>query len=425
MRVAFLSPTGYGNLGDAAIIDSLIHGIRRRLPDAEIVGFTLNPHDTTARHGVPAFTLTGVSIDRYHVTEGPPSAGDGAADDDEAEPTAMRRLLAKVPGLRPTFRAARVTVAETRHRRRSAERIRGFDRVVVAGGGQLDDLWGGPLGQPYTLLRWGQLARHAGASYLMLSVGTGSLSPLSARLVRRALSFADYRSFRDERSRELVGDPSLTRDDLVVPDLAYAYPLRSSAGPKVAGLTVGISPMAYADPRVWPKKDQNRYRHHVDTLVALVVRLARDGKQVVLFTSDGPDRRSLAEVHAAADAQLSAAERARITVPSYDSVAGLMQVLAGVDVVAAARLHGVLLGHVAGKPALAISHERKVRTLMEDMKHERFCFDIDEFDPEVGWQRLQEIEARRDELTAAVGAATAGYRGRVDAQYDRFFGAAR
>jgi polysaccharide pyruvyl transferase WcaK-like protein len=427
-RVAFISPTGWGNLGDAAIIDSLIHGIRRRLPRAEILGFTQNPHDTTARHSVPAFTCTGVSIPKYKMAEGPPDSDDGVDGAPPPRPTARalaRRALALVPGVRPAVRVARLALAETRHRRLSAERIRHFDFVVVAGGGQLDDFWGGPFGHPYTLLRWGRLARAAGARYVVLSVGTGSLTSLSARFVRRALALADYRSFRDGRSRELVGDPELTRDDPVVPDLAYGLP--RARPPALAGAprpTVGVSPMAYADPRVWPVRDLARYRRHVDTLVALTVRLARAGHDVVLFTTDGPDRHSLAEVRDAALAQLGPDERARIRTPAYDGVDGLMRTLGGVEIVVAARLHGVMLGHIAGRPALAISHERKVRTLMEGMGQERYCYDIDDFDPDVGWQRLVDIMERRSELAAAIDRTVADYRRRVEAQYDFVFGEA-
>ncbi|HKA89878.1 MAG TPA: polysaccharide pyruvyl transferase family protein [Haliangiales bacterium] len=419
-RIAFISPTGYGNLGDAAIIDSLIDGIRRRIPDAGIVGFTMNPSDTRERHGIPAFTCTGVSLRDYEVREAPADPGRAGA------PAPARRALAAIPGARRAYRFARLAVAEIRHRRLSAERIRGFDWVVVAGGGQLDDFWGGAFGHPYALLRWGQLARRAGARYVILSVGTGSLTaPLSARFVRRALALADYRSFRDGRSRELVGDPGLVRDDPIVPDLAYGLPLGptpAAAPAATARPTVGVSPMAFADPRFWPEKDRERHRRHVESLAALAARLAGAGHEVVLFATDGSDRRSLAELRARADARLDAGGRARIRAPDYDGVAGLMDVLAGVDIVVAARLHGVLLGHVAGRPALAVSHERKVRTLMEDMGHARWCIDIDDFDPDAGFARLQEIAADLPALAAVVRRTAADYRRRVDAQYDRVFG---
>ena len=35
--------------------------------------------------------------------------------------------------------------------------------LVVAGGGQLDEEWGGSWGHPYALMKWAVLARVAGA----------------------------------------------------------------------------------------------------------------------------------------------------------------------------------------------------------------------------------------------------------------------
>ena len=66
-RYAFITPSGWGNLGDAAIVDSLIHAIRHRVPDAEIVGYTLHHLDTSFRHHVDAHPLTSFSLPDYPV----------------------------------------------------------------------------------------------------------------------------------------------------------------------------------------------------------------------------------------------------------------------------------------------------------------------------------------------------------------------
>jgi polysaccharide pyruvyl transferase WcaK-like protein len=425
-RVAFISPTGFGNLGDAAIVDSLLHGIRRQGPGAEIVGFTQKPADTRARHGIPAFTLSGLNVAGYRLEE--PSDGPDDAEGDLADrprkTSAARRAIAAIPGARRAVGAARLALAERRHRQASAERIDRFDTVVVAGGGQLDAFWGGPFGHPYTLWRWGQLAHATGARFVILSVGTGTLaSPLSALFVRRALALADYRSFRDAPSRDLVGAPELTRDAPVVPDLAFGLPLPVDL-PSPDGRAIGISPMAYADPRVWPEPDRERYRRHIDSLAELTVRIVKSGLRAVLFTSDSPDRAPLEELRARAEAALSPDERARIQIPVTDSVGSLIRVLAGCALVVAARLHGVLLANVVGRPALAISHERKVRTLMTDMGHAYWCFEIDDFSVEAGFARFRELHARHTGVAAEVARAAADCRRRVDAQYDRIFGGA-
>jgi polysaccharide pyruvyl transferase WcaK-like protein len=427
-RIAFLSPSGGGNLGDAAIVDSLIHGIRRRVADADIVGFTGNPSDTLARHGVPAFNMRAP----FGHDEGPSTQGDPSVPvaptpaPAQARPGAVRlvrRALGAVPGARATWKTVVHLAADQRYYGPIGQRLRSFDYVVVAGGGQFDALFGGSFRHPYALWRYGSMARRAGARYVILSVGTGTLTLPSRTFVRWALSLADYASFRDERSRELVGDGA--RERPVVPDLAYALPLEEAPTPPSAGrVVVGISPMAYMDPRAWPKQDQARFQRHIDTLARLAVGAVRAGHEVVLFVTDGPDREPLEELLAAARSQLGPEERERVRVPGVSGVRQLMQVLAGIDLVVAARLHGVLLSHVAGRPVLGIAHERKVATLMKEMGHSAYCHDIDTFDPGRGLAQLEELAARRQELAATIRAVAGENRRRVEAQYDRIFGAA-
>lgn len=419
-RIAFISPTGFGNLGDAAILDSLIHGVRQRIPDAEIVGFTQNPRDTRERYGIPAFTCSGVSTSHYNIVEPPPAPStppsEGGGRPRRQNP--LKRLSRIMVRESRVAHGAWQIARERRHRKASIERIRGFDFVVVAGGGQLDDFWGGPFGHPYTLMRWGDLARQAGAKFVVLSVGTGSLKQaLSARFVRRALSRASYRSFRDARSRELVGDP-LVANDPVVPDLAYglAFERVSTRG------VIGVSPMAYADPRGWPAPDRARYEAHVGSFASLTAKIARAGHQVVLFTTDGQDKSPLGDMRARIESELDEESKKRISAPEIDGVASLMRVLGGCEVVIAARLHGVILSHVAGRPTLAISHERKVKTVMEGMDLSRWCCEIEGFTVDEGWSRFAELYEKRARIAADVQARVAAYRKEVDAQYDRVFG---
>src|ERR1700694_472480 len=130
--IAFMSPCGWGNLGDAAIVDSLVQGIRRRIPGARIVGFTLNPEDTRARHGVEAHTLLGYSTQPHYssreASAGAPRAVGGRRGREGGSRAVARTVLG------PPLRAGR----EARHVGRSLARLRGAKLLVVAGGGQLD-----------------------------------------------------------------------------------------------------------------------------------------------------------------------------------------------------------------------------------------------------------------------------------------------
>jgi polysaccharide pyruvyl transferase WcaK-like protein len=312
---------------------------------------------------------------------------------------------------------------DRRYWRLAREQLGAAEAVIVAGGGQLDEFWGGPFGHPFALCRWARLARRAGARYLVLSVGTGTIeSRLGKRFVRCALERADYRSFRDRRSRELAAAATPTADDPIVPDLAYALPLPADLPPPRAG--VAVCPMIYADPRVWPAADAARYRRHIETFAELAVRLARAGQEVVIFGTTRADNTAVRDLMSRVEHEVGAGERRRVRSRVIDDVAELMRAFSLAEVVVAARLHGVVLAHVAGRPTLAVAHERKVKTLMHDIGQARYCIDIDDFDAASGWQRWLELRERRAELSTEISAVADRCRREVDGQLDRLFGGA-
>jgi polysaccharide pyruvyl transferase WcaK-like protein len=61
------------------------------------------------------------------------------------------------------------------------------------------------------------------------------------------------------------------------------------------------------------------------------------------------------------------------------SVHDLLLLLHSVDFVVASRLHGLLLSFLASKPCIAISYDRKVRCLMDELRQADYCFDIQTF----------------------------------------------
>src|ERR1700683_4407939 len=56
-RIALVTPYSGGNLGDAAIQDSMISNLRRRIPGAQFLGITLNGDNFLTKHGDGAFPL--------------------------------------------------------------------------------------------------------------------------------------------------------------------------------------------------------------------------------------------------------------------------------------------------------------------------------------------------------------------------------
>jgi polysaccharide pyruvyl transferase WcaK-like protein len=241
------------------------------------------------------------------------------------------------------------------------------------------------------------------------------------------LASADYRSFRDVRSRELIGVPEMIGRDPIVPDLAYGVPLVRAPKPPSPGLhaVIGVNPMCYARPRTWPVPDADRYARHVRDMAEMVVRGVANGHEVVLFSTTLADRKAVEDVKLQVADRLGPDEHARVRAPVVAGVSELMEVLASVDVVVSARLHGVLLSHVAGRPVLALAHERKVATLMADMNQSRFCLGIDDFEVSTGWRLMGDLLHGSERLSACILEAVADCRHRVDEQYDRIFGTDR
>jgi polysaccharide pyruvyl transferase WcaK-like protein len=428
--VAVLSPSGWGNLGDAAIVDSVIHGVRRRLPGESIVGLTLNPADTVVRHGIPAYTCSGFSFGDYGVTEYQPWMVPGAAPEPQREIPHTNgspwNLVRRLPFASKAFSVAHVVRADTRHRRLTAPLSKTLKYVVVAGGGQLDDFWGGSFGHPYVLWRWSRQAHSAHARFVVLSVGTGTLSTRISRwFVRQALAGSAYRSFRDEGSRRLVGVPWVTEDP-IVPDLAYGFPVENyfaQAKTRAERPLLAVSPFAHCDPRVGPVRDEARYQSYIERLSAVAASLLEQGYDLVLYGTDGADAPCVEDLRAAITRRSSAASPERLRTPRVTTLRELYAALAGVQVVLASRLHGVILPHLAGIPVAALSYERKVSTLMKIMQHERFCAPIDEFDPAAACASVLELVRQHAAVSNEIRTRLAGFRAEVEAQYDAVFGA--
>jgi polysaccharide pyruvyl transferase WcaK-like protein len=425
--VALLSPSGWGNLGDAAIVDSVIQAVRRRRPGWPIAALTMNPPDTARRHGVPAFTCSGFSSGDYGVAVWAPHALPGELESPPAAPPGEPTLTAR---LRSTLRHAALPLLPVRRGLAEARHIAWLERelgrprvVVVAGGGQLDDFWGGPFGHPYVLWRWARFARSNGARWVVLSVGTGSLKTPAARwFVRHALHHADYRSFRDAGSKALLHEP-LVQNDPVVPDLAFGLDLRTnrtqSAGRR---RRVGISPIAYADPRTWPVPGAPGYAPYIERLSRVCAQLLSDDHELVLFTTDRTDEAPRDDLCAAISRNVPASAMERVARPVIGAQAELYAVLREVDLVVASRLHGALLSHAHGVPVFALSYERKVAALLADAGHARYCVSIDDFEPGDVCARVAEMLARHDELSEEVAGKVDRYRQQVNAQYDLVFG---
>jgi len=403
IRIGVLARAGTGNLGDEALIATVVANLRRRFPEACITGITYAPLDTAERHGIAA---------RPMCRPEPP-----CPPSDTPEMVVPRRPwppLLRWPArvLRGAWRRARQLPAELRFLRGSLAFARSTDLLVVAGSQQLNDHWGGPWRHPFVLLKWSCMARLARVPLAFMSVGAGPLhSRLGTVFVRATLALASYRSVRDPDSRECLHAIGVPGETPIIPDLVFgleptAAPLRCSGRRRV----VGINAMPAFDPAQWPENDPVVFAGYVAALAQFADQLIVDGYDVAFFPTQVRADPGVTEKICGA---MRCGTSHHVTRVSVDSVEGLTRALTRMDAVVATRYHGVLLALLLAKPVVAIAYHAKTRELMQMVGLDKYTLDIHALRvPELhecfgslaslGWRLPQAAEQRIDELRRLV-----------------------
>ena len=316
LRILLLTPYSGGNLGDGAIQDAVIYHFRKRLSEPQIRLVTSSPRITSKLHGLPSFPIAS-SV--YH--DEPPCPGScipahpenrnaGAGYKDRIK-RSLRRGTWLYGLIAFAWRSVRragsllmYTPRELRHLFQVYRLLKETDLLVMSGGGQIDDYWGGAFGHPYALFKWTSLARVTNTPVVFLSVGVCSLgSRWSRRFAHRALRRAVYRSYRDRGSKELLRDATFTRADPEYPDLAFSHPCAQeqtfvSHDSSRKNSVIGVSPIAYLSPHVWPERDPIVYERYLQTLCEFTGKVLEAGHTVVLFTSSLMDQVAVTDLQA-------------------------------------------------------------------------------------------------------------------------------
>lgn len=256
---------------------------------------------------------------------------------------------------------------------------------------------------------------------VFLSVGACRMKSRLARVFfKRALTLACYRSYRDHESRRLALALTARGDGPVVPDLAFSLPLQGrepDVPKKPTRIQVGVSPIAYAKPGHWPTVDRVKYERYITHLARFVASLLRQGICVTLFSSSSPDEQLFPDLCARLDSDLDDEARSRLSTSDVTSVHDLLALLRSFDFVVSSRLHGLLLSLLAGKPAVAISYDRKVRCLMDEMEQTAYCLDIQSFTSDDLRTVFSELQAHRAQIAAKLATTYRAYREILQSQY--------
>jgi len=429
LRIGIFGHYGNRNLGDESIIEAVIANLRKRLPEAELVCLSIDPTDSRDRHQLEAFPI------RYR-PDYPEAEPSGTAPHSRPADThssaavsagwkaRLKSMPVTGPLIRVIARARDTAAAIARERcflRQVRARVSSLDLLLITGSNQFLDNFGGPWGFPYTLLKWTLLAKRTGARVAYISVGAGPLThPLSFFMLRQALRRADFVSFRDQGSLELIRRHTGV-DGPVFPDLAHSlvarYPYTSSVTDR-SHLRVAVNPMPVYDARYWYQADDGKYRTYVSHLTSLCREILRDGHELALFSTQQKDENVMADVLARLqqDPEFSGWS-ARILEQRNRSVQELMANLAQTDLVVATRFHATVLPLQLGIPVLGICYYRKAQELLEDVGLGDFQVPLDALDPDVliGKYRTLSRHVRNGDIE--LSQAMARYREALDEQY--------
>lgn len=429
-RIGVFGHYGNRNLGDEAITAAVVRNIRCHVEGAEIVGLSINPEDTRQRHGIAAFPIR----DRADTGPGPARPARPAATETRAEPAAavdgIKQRIKRVgiiyrplKAVAATVHALRAAARELLFLRRCWSMVRSLDLLMISGSNQFLDNFGGPLGFPYTLLKWTLLARIAGTPVAVLSLGAGPISSsVSKLLICKVLNTVSYHSLRDRGSQRLIMQIGYRGATRVAPDLAFSLLSgdRSARTARPSGRpVVGLNPMPVYDGRYWPVADPEKYDNYVAKLTDFVGRLIEAQYPVVLFSTQAKDALVIEDIQARL-AQHSGAARLRVRLS--DSVDELVATLQGMDLVVATRFHGVLLPLLVERPVVGICYQSKTRELMDDMGQGKYALDLNGFAADELWECFSRLIGQREDETQRIVDKKNAYVEALEHQYREVFG---
>lgn len=441
--IGLMDHMGLGNMGDAAIQEAFIANIRSRIPGVRLINFSLHPVDTKERHHIDSYPI------RWSY---PGKAADGEPGTES--PTLNQRGRSALKRHRILYKIAKPVhdlYQELAHLRRSYRVVKSLDLLVMAGGGQLCELW---HDLPYNVFKFCVLAKLARKPLFVVGVGADLLEkPSNKFFAKWSVRMADYISLRSVESERLVRSLGVKRPIKVCPDPVYGLDvgryltpretarqagdrLLDDMGRRIELVTnsptmtstdiaprVGINPMGFCDPRGWPHKDQKTYDGYLDKMEEFTTWLLDSGYSVEVFSSDAAgDIYSISDLQNRLMRRLSPEGTSKITFRPLFHLDELLSQIASFDYVVTTKFHGVVFSHLLGKPVTAISYLPKIDHLMRDVGHGYYCLGVATFDVDSLKEIFQSMVAQRDKLQSLFQDKTLAYRNLLQTEFDDVFG---
>ncbi len=436
-NIGILGHYGNKNLGDEAIIEAMIANIKKRSPDVVLSCLSINPNDSAERYNVESFPIRYredffvESSDQENSSNKNDDVSD--ADNEMTSSPGVKEKIKKLPLIGVLAKAMLASLhlisqlkTEGVFLLKARSYIKPIDLLIICGSNQFLDNFGGAWGFPYTLLKWTILARLNGTKVAFVSIGAGPLThSLSYSMLKIALGKADYLSYRDVGSKQLVESRLKNIDGKVYPDIAHSLPYEaqknSSSGHDKGKVVVGINPMPVYDRRYWFERDDKKYNSYVYKMADLCRQLVKKDCRVKLFGTQKNDADVIDDImnlFENDDFEMSAKELNEIETVMDQTVTDLMKTIDSCDVIFATRFHATVLPLKLNKPVVGICYYRKSSELLNEVGLGEFHVQIDDFTSDELFDKFTRLMQVRDKLGESIASIYSDYENELEEQYE-------
>jgi polysaccharide pyruvyl transferase WcaK-like protein len=404
MRISFFGHFGQGNLGNEATLQAILHNFRKYLPSAEMNCICSCPEIAEKIHNIPAIPMKPIfaqqRFDRHF----------------SKATRFMRKMFIGIPSEVCRWLRAFKTLSRT-------------DMLVIPGTQFLSDNLTGPFSWPYLAFQWSVVAKMLGCKLCFVSVGIGPLNhPLSKLFVKLALWIADFRSYRDECSKQYMNSIGFdSKNDSVFPDLAFSLPMSGIHTIQNERLEpiIAVGLLDYHGQfgsHSLRDNAQEVYCEYLDKTCNFVSWLLRHRYTVRLVIGDvSYDPRVSRDLKDLLLAKGVKYESHQLVYDPVESVEELIAQLHMCDVVVTPRFHNVILSLLLAKPVIALSYHEKFSALMEGDTLTKLNFNIDKLNVEHLLERFLDVEEKKEELTLLLSRKVEVWRKSLDEQYKHIF----
>jgi polysaccharide pyruvyl transferase WcaK-like protein len=398
-KIAIYGHFNSTNFGNESTLQAVLYHLRRFYPEAKVICICTYPDTTVATHHVNAIGLSEAFFDSWVPTNG--------------FTRLLRRLCVGLPS--EPFRWVRGFI-----------KLRGTEMLIIPGTGLLTDAYGLLSWGPYNLFKWSLIAKACRCKLVFLSVGAGPIYGILGRnFIKFALALADFRSYRDNSTRQYLKGIGFDSDkDRVYPDLVFSLPTQVTSNQrsrKGSRAVVGLGVMEYAGKYSISRPRDAIYLAYLENLVDAVKWLVAHEYDVRLLSGDLGDMQSRQEFKALLRERLSACDEGRIIDEPIYSVQDVWSQIAATDFVVATRFHNIVMSLLCEKPVISISFHHKCASLMDAMSLAQYCLDINNFQADELIEKICDLEINANKIKVLISEKTMAARTALNEQYHFIF----